>query len=356
VRSARALADGEAACAAALDRVPGLTPAALANFLTDQRLMPWMAPVLDAPRLAARLPADFVDAQRARLVERRARIDAQRRDLAELHAAFAAAGVPFLLVKGLVFGARYHGGVHRRFQHDLDLLVRAEHAGPAQRVLEGAGYEMIGREPGPGRIRRSAVRGHSKIDLHWSLRRRARRRVDEDALWAAARSLSLDGLEHRTLGDEDALTFALIALAGDLRRGAAYVRHFLDIYLMLRALQPAGSPAPDWDAWLDRRDAQVLLKPWVNVLALLLAVWHVAGEFPALAAAVCRRRERIEIRDEAEATELLLQPRGDDVNEIWYRRAYPYSRRAEFAWRWLREPHRTLARLRPGAGFELPAG
>ena len=355
VRAARALVDGPDACLAALDDVPDLTPEALAGFVADQRLAPWMEPALDEPRLAARLPDAFVADQRERTRERHRRIDVQRADLAELHGAFAAADVPFMLVKGLVFGARFHGGVHRRFQHDIDVLVRARDAAAAQAVLEARGYEMRGREPGPGRIRRAARRGQSKLDLHWSLRRRARRRVDERRLWRDAAPFRLDGRDHLTLGDEHALTFALIALCGDLRRGACHARHFLDLYLMLRALEPADGPAPDWDAWLARRDAQVLLKPCVNVLALLLSVWHVADEFPALAAAVCRHAARIEIRDEAEATALLLRPRGDDVNETWYRRAYPYSRHAEFAWRWRREPARSLARLRADARFELPA-
>jgi hypothetical protein len=231
----------------------------------------------------------------------------------------------------------------------VDLLVRERDVEPAIAALRAVGYEREPNRIGGGAVRLGLVRGPSAVDLHWNLRRRARRRMPEEALWADTAPFGFEGRSFATLGDDATLTFLLIALCGDLRRGATGVRHFLDLHLVLRALEPT----VDWEGFFAARARQALEKPCVNAVALHLALWEAAGSLPRLAAAVDARRRLVEISGTDEAFALARAPRGGPETVRWYRRAFPYDGLADWGRRWTLDLPRTLSRLAGAGAFRL---
>ena len=83
---------------------------------------------------------------------------------------------------------------------------------------------------------------------------------------ARAGASSSPGHEFETLSDEDTLAFLLVSLCEDLRRGACRAKHFLDLYLMLRALDSQ----MDWERFCERQRERGVLKVAINVLRGLL--------------------------------------------------------------------------------------
>jgi len=349
IRTVKALADGEEAFLAALDH-PGHDPQVFAAFLEQRRLVHWVEPVLGTERARRRLPEAFLQAAHERAAARRQRTERLLADCQEIRAACERDAIDCVFLKGLGFGHRFYGDIFRRHQQDVDILVRSRDLPRALTTLEQLGYVKDAGRIGEGAVRRSLRRGESEVDVHWNLRRRARRRIDEDRLWDARIRFELAGAVWQTLGDEDALLFLLLAMCGDLRRGACPVRCFLDLHLILRAQQPE----LDWEGFLARRDAESLAKPCVNVLAVYLAVWPVAAEFPGLTRAILRRRGMVQIRDAAEAVAIVERPRGNPENLLWFQRAYPYDTLSDWARRLTVDLPRTLARVTPLAAFVLP--
>jgi hypothetical protein len=340
------MADGEGAFLDAALSAGGPDPEELAHFVVHWNLLGWVEPALDLERARLRMPAwllEGLDGARERM---RARAKALEAESAEVHDALDRAGVEALILKGLSFGARFFGGTHRRYQHDLDLLVHARDKEAALVALEGRGFRREHTHTDDGETRLEMVRHDSPVDVHWNLRRRARRRVDEDELWSDTLDVEIGGRRYRTLSDENALAFMLISMCGDLRRGACQARHFLDLHLLLRGAGPR-----DWEAFLRRREARALGRPCVNVLAVYLVLWGTAPEHPELARAVERRARAVVIRDEAEALGLVERPRGSAESKAWYARAYPYDALAGWARRWSVDVRRTVSGFfpRPGA-------
>jgi hypothetical protein len=348
----RALAVGTQAFAAALERMPPEGGEDLPAFLLRHRLVHWVEPALGDERVRRALPEAFLSAAEQGRPARHARTARLLADCLEIREASQRAGLPCLLLKGLGFGQRYYGDIHRRHQQDVDVLVRAEDLPAAMQLFAELGYAPDEGRIGEGAVRRSVKRGESEVDIHWNLRRRARRRVDAPALWEARRRFALAGAEFETLGDEHTLLFLLLAMCGDLRRGACPVRCFLDLHLILRA----HGEAFDWEAFLTRRRAEALEKPCVNVLAVHLAVWRTGAEHPRLREAVARRRSLVQLRDADEALAIVQRARGNPENPVWYQRAYPYDALGDWARRLTLDLPRTLTRLAPSRRFALPAG
>jgi hypothetical protein len=353
IRTVRALADGEAAFFAAIEAAPDFDGERCAEALASNKLVDWVAPAILRGPARRRFPEAFVAGLPAYIEDRREKHGILRAQSAELHAAFERASVPFLYLKGYAYLDRLYGGdAGRRWQRDVDVLVRPAHREAATAALLDVGYEAEPGRIGEGAVRQGFLRGWANVDLHWNLRRRSRRHLGEDALWAETAAFTLEGRTYRTLSDDYTLTFALMGMVGDLRRGACQSRHFLDLYLLLRALRDDIT----WDDFFARREPEALAKPCLNVLALLLSVWEVAPEFPGLARAIDARRRLVELRDRREALHVVQQPRGDGVNQLWFRRVYPYDTLADWSRRMSVDLPRTLARLGPGRSFRLHEG
>jgi hypothetical protein len=369
VRAVRALADGEGAFAAALEKAPEPERAGFEEFLIRHQLREWVAPVLLESRTQRLIPAGF----RQRLAEYRAaslaRTQALLRECVLARSALAETGLDCLFLKGLYLGQRFYGDANRRHQFDVDVLVRSPQLEAALVALARVGYDVSTNlddgKPVAMRLREirgraankaphgvTVRRGEHKLDLHWCLNSRSSGRVAEESLWRARRGFQLAGHEFETLSDPDTMAFLLLSLCEDLRRGACRAKHFLDLYLMLRALDAD----TDWEAFCERQREQGVLKAMVNVLAVFFALWGCAAEFPGASRALARRLRLVELRDAEEAVVLMERPRGSPENRVWFRRVYPRSPSRYWAWRLTRDLPHTLARLQPSRAFVMPEG
>jgi len=369
VRAVRSLAGGPDAFVSALERAPGYDAAVFESFLTHHKLLDWVAPVLSSGRAEHLIRPGFRD----RLCEYRTARLAHNQELlrasVEVRSALADTELGCLFLKGLYFGHRFYGDANRRHQGDVDVLVRGSQLEAALGVLARLGYdvntnlddgkpvaerlrEIRGRMPAKAPHAVTVRRGATRLDLHWCLNSRSLGRIDEEPLWAARHRFQLSGHEFETLSDEHTLAFLLVSLCEDLRRGACRAKHFLDLYFILRALDPH----VDWEAFCERQREQGVLKVSINVLAVFLALWGCAAEFPGVVRSASRRLRLVELRDAEEALALMERPRGSAENRRWFRRVYPRSSSRYWAWRLTRDLPHTLTRLQPSRGFALPEG
>jgi hypothetical protein len=365
----RALAGGEDAFVAALEEAPDYDAAVFEGFLTRHQLLDWVAPALSNGRAQHLIEAGFRERLREYRSARLARNQALLQECVEVRSALADAGLGCLFLKGLYLGHRFYGDANRRHQVDVDVLVRSHQLEASLSALARLGYDVetniddgkpvaVRLREIRGRAREKAPhgvtvrRGEHKLDVHWCLNSRSSSRVAEAALWTARRRFQLSGHEFQTLSDEDTLLFLLVSLCEDLRRGACRVKHFLDLYQILRALDAR----LDWEAFCARQREQGVLKPAINVLAVFFALWGCAAEFPGAAGALGRRLRLVELRDAEEALALMERPRGSLENRVWFRRVYPRSASRYWAWRLTRDLPYTLARLQSSRPFSLPEG
>lgn len=362
IQAIRALVDGPEAFQRVAEGAGDYDPVAFCELLAAHNLREWLRPALSVAGARELLPATFVEE-----LEKDAEADARCKQgllelSADIRAACAEVGIPTLFLKGLYFGSRLYGDVHRRHQYDVDVLVRPPDFERAVSVLAGLGFDATtntdddspverrlreirssrsDRAPHGVTIRRDGV----KADLHWCLSSRSFRRIDEEGVWDRRRRYVLGGHEFETLSDEDALMFLLVSICVDLRRGACRQKNFLDLYLLLRELDGQ----LDGEAFLARRRAEGLLGLSVNVLAVFFCTWQCADEFPALAGAVDARRGLVRLADCDEALAVVTRPRGNPANRYWFRRVYPRSPVIGWIWRWTRDLPYTLGRWRaPG--------
>jgi hypothetical protein len=363
IRLVRTLADGEEALRAELASLAAPDLERWQAFLTQHRLLDWVAPALCGEPARAVVPDGFREALLAQRAARLARNAVLLRESVELRDALAAACGGGLFLKGLYFDQRFYPDTGRRHQADVDVLVRADALESALGAAEKLGYdlskdvdtgqplaralrEIRGANPQKAPHGVALARGRSKLDVHWCLASRSLDRIDEEPLWRERRGFALEAHAFETLGDEHTLEFLLLSLCSDLRRGACREKHFLDLYLMLRAF----GRDLDWEGFLARRRRERVERPCVNVLAVFLELWDCAGELPELAAALRARRRLIELDGPGEAVALIERPRGNRENRTWYRRVYPRSLPRFWAWRLTRDLRHTLTR----AGGQRP--
>lgn len=338
IRPVRALASGPEAFWTAVEDLPHSEAGTFARFATDHRLLCWLAPVLGDARARALFPAEFLALAARRLADSRRRDRGLAAATKDVATAFAAAGIDGLFLKGLLFAERFYDDPARRHQMDVDVVVPPEQIERALEALAGVGFDVATdlesgtamgerlqriRRPGRRRVPHAVQVGRqeAKVDLHWCLRTRGVPPHGQRELWTTAVATSVAGTPVRTLSDENALMFLLLSICSDVKRGACVAKHFLDLHLMLRAVEHS----LDWEGCFDDWARQGVLRPCVNVLAVFSVVWECAGELPRLASALERRWSLVELRDEAEAVALLERPRGNDENRVWRRRVYPRS-------------------------------
>ena len=366
-RAVRALAAGEDAFVTALESAPDYDAAGFESFLTHHQLLDWVAPVLVSTRAEHLIRSGFRERLQEYRAARLARNQALLRESVEVRSALADAGLGCLFLKGLYLGHRFYGDANRRHQADVDVLVRAHQLEASLAALARLGYDVETNlddgKPVATRLREirgwvpakaphavTVRRGETRLDLHWCLNSRSAGRVAEASLWTARRRFQLSGQEFQTLSDEDTLAFLLVSLCEDLRRGACRAKHFLDLYQILRALDPH----LDWERFCARQREQGVLKASINVLAVFFALWGCAAEFPGAARALGRRLRLVELRDAEEALLLMERPRGSLENRVWFRRVYPRSAPRYWAWRLTRDLPHTLSRLQSSRAFALP--
>lgn len=205
--------------------------------IRHHRLEPLTAPALTA---AGGMPEETRD--RLRAMRRRAAAGAMAHasELARLAAAFAAAGVEMLALKGPAFAILLYSDLSARFCRDIDLLVRPEMEGAARAVLADCGYGTT-----PASVIRdvNAVKllheqGRGPVELHVRLSS-DERLLPEAALapFDTAITVMVAGVSVRTLSIETALAYAAYHGAG---------HHWSRLYWLADIAAAAIRPDVDW--------------------------------------------------------------------------------------------------------------
>jgi hypothetical protein len=255
----------------------------------------------------------------------------------EVRRTLATIGVDTLLLKGLLLAERLYGGIDRRPQFDVDVLVRRRELRRAARALVRAGFESQAYDLHS----RTLIRDGIKVDLHGSLRWAPAYRLAEGAVWADVREVAIAGTTVPALSDEYALVLLVLAAFEDLGQGTANLKQMLDIALFVRDVESR----VEWEEFLTRRADETLLGPTVNVLALIVDVFAMATSVPALAATLARHATRVEHRGREAALALLGAEPKAAANLAWFARIYPGSITAWLAWFWASGFPENLGRL-----------
>lgn len=313
---------------ALLDAVAALDgdPVAVADGLRAHHLIHLIRAQIPEPALRARLSDERFAALASRRPIQRAAPELLLKTFDEVRSALGEAGVPVLLLKGFYFAERLYGGVERRPQYDLDLLVHARHRRRALRTLAALGFAAKARDLHSRTVAREGV----SIDLHDSLRWAPAFRLEEAVLWSGAVEREARGAAFRTLSDEYTIVGLLLAAFEDLGQGIAKLKSLLDLYLLLRELDAD----TDWVAFFERRAAENLLGIAVNVLALIVEVFEARGELPRLAGALDARHGLCVLTDRDALHALVGAPRKAPVSFEWFRRIYPGSVPLYLLWFW----------------------
>ena len=300
----------------------GLVRARTSDADVRARVAPALAEALASRRPVGRVPASVLLAA-----------------YVEVRRMLETAGIELLVLKGFYFAERLYGGIERRPQHDLDVLVRPGDFGATLAALRGAGFARRKRDLHSIAVRRGDV----QVDVHRHLRWAPAFAVDEAAVWRTALDVDVQGTPVRTLSDEYTLVFLLLAAFEDLGQGLAKLKQLLDVYLLLRAVDAT----MDWDAFFARRAGENLLDVTVNVLAVCVALFDASAELPRLAGALASRRDRCVVRDRDDACRLVDAPPKANASLLWFGRVYPGSLAHWLVWFWMYGFPENVRRLGP---------
>lgn len=220
----------------------------------------------------------------------------QERELRTLLDAFAAAGVPVVVLKGHDLAERVYGDRRLRWSADLDLLVRRGDLDRARAVLLAEGYRVA-----PAILSERFARRHhfnlpfdppdgrsGPVELHWTLTDRITAGAwDMSGPWARARSVTLAGGPALVLADEDLVTHlavhadvhgylnrALVAAGADVRflfhpLGGNRLVWFTDLYGLLGAR----GDGIDWPSLVERGLEAGIGEAVATTLALVDALY-----------------------------------------------------------------------------------
>lgn len=139
------------------------------------------------------------------------------RELRQIVAAFHAASVPMLLLKGAGLAYTVYAAPHSRPACDIDLFIAPDTLAAGERALIGLGYSRrlepdVELASGQRHYERDDLLGKQVVDLHWrvsNVRLFAAMLSFEEA-WRASVSVPRLGESARTLGPIDALLFACV--------------------------------------------------------------------------------------------------------------------------------------------------
>jgi hypothetical protein len=315
-------------------------PDTIADALRAHHLIRLLQSELPEGVLRARLPGALQTAIASRRPVGRMPPATLLGAFAEVRQALAEAGVPVLVLKGFPLAARLYGGLDRRPQHDVDLLVRRRDYRSALRRLARLGFARRKRDLHSRSVERDGV----QIDVHRHLRWAPAWRVREDDLWRAAVEVRIEGVQVPTLSDEHTLLLLTLAAFEDLGQGQAKLKQLLDAYLLLRATDGT----IDWERFFTLRGEENLLAVSVNVLALVVELFQARGELAHLPAALDRRRDLCVLSRREELLELVAAPAKHRANLVWFGRVYPGSLVHYLLWFWYGGLPGNLGRLRPG--------
>ncbi len=316
-------ANDQTGALAALSRV--VDDPALVDTIRRHQLTSLLWTTIPEDQLRIRLPGGAVTAFRDWLAKRRSSPRDHLDTLAEAGAALQRDGIECMLLKGAYFSHRLYGGLGRRPQYDVDLLVRRHEFRRASRTLRGLGYDERWRDLHSVTWQRDTA----QIDLHSCFRNAPAYRLDEERIWRDRLAYTIGDVSFTTPSDDDTLVLLALSLFQDVGLGSAKLKQLVDACLLVAAIDGQ----TDWQRFLARREPERTLVIAANVLALVVDVLDAAPNMARLAAALAPLRGRMVISTPEQALALTFAERGATANKAWFFQLYPGS--VARYWLWL---------------------
>jgi hypothetical protein len=153
-------------------------------------------------------------------------------ELRGILAAFVAAGIPVIPLKGPMLADRIYGGSHLRMSRDLDLLVQPASRPAARRLLGELGFSSPAV---PDDYHQRWNRGTTRVELHHDVENPLAFAFDTRGAWQRARPREFLGQPVLELAPADELLF--VCLHG-VRHRFEQISQILDVVRALRTLAP----------------------------------------------------------------------------------------------------------------------
>jgi hypothetical protein len=199
------------------------------------------------------------------VVEKTARYERRfqrlKRELFEIVDAFNAAGLEFVMLKGLSHQPAFTPDARMRAQGDIDLWLSASSVYEARDLLRGLGYEQLLASKSrhlPPMVRPSTWvwRGDLfdpempiSVELHYELWSEQAEHIAApglDQFWERKQFRTFDGRKIYVLADEDLLGFAALHLLLHLLHGELPLQRAWEI---ARFLDAHAGDLPFWESW-----------------------------------------------------------------------------------------------------------
>lgn len=313
------------AVVAALAGISG-APREVAAALRSHHLLGFVQRAVREANAVDRLAPELVSALAAERPIQPAAPETLLATFDEVRRSLARAGIAVLMLKGLHLAERLYGGIDRRPQFDVDVLVRRRDLRRAVAVLARSGFAPQAYDLHS----RTVVRDGIKVDLHGALRWAPAYRLGGEGPWRRSQEVLIAGTPVPTLADEDTLVLLLLAAFEDLGQATANLRQALDVVLLLRDLDPA----IDWHGFFASRARENLLAVSVNAIAVVLDAFAMRDAFSRLERELATHADRIVHPDREAALALLGAPPKAAESLRWFARVYPGSMLHYLAWFW----------------------
>ena len=214
------------------------------------------------------LPAPLTEAFRRDRVVTAARNMMLGQVAEECLRAFAAAGIPTIVLKGLDYETRLYGAPGARPTADVDLLVPGEKRRAAFGVLDRLGFEPRAAAPGfddPDYHEVAWTRAGAEVDLHMALAPLARCRIDYTAIWREAAPFRLGATDTLVLARPHAAVFHALHMAIDhFDLPAIYLLDLDRLLPTADAVNQAERLARSWRCWRPLATARSLVASFLK--------------------------------------------------------------------------------------------
>ncbi|MBU0678508.1 MAG: nucleotidyltransferase family protein [Verrucomicrobia bacterium] len=134
----------------------------------------------------------------------------------------AKAGIAYAVIKGPVLQESLYTDLFSRAYGDVDIVVSSRDIDRAVALLVKEGYEVVGGDLSNRLLRighfhlalDAPGKGTPRVELHWSILDRANLyRIGNDAVLERARTLTIEGVEIKTLSAEDEFVYLCVHIA-----------------------------------------------------------------------------------------------------------------------------------------------
>jgi Uncharacterised nucleotidyltransferase len=301
-------------------------------------------------------PAEYLECLGERGTQQRQRCDDILQEAAHIYDTFKAADQPVLFLKGPFVAQQFYGNVHQRSYIDIDILIPRDDLLAADRLLREMGFSRLSLVLVSNktmtrfthtydyhkRIARPDTPVHRRylpLDLHWKLRSHFSFRLDYESIWKQQEVCRLQGRSFPVLSAEYALVLNLLGIFFDIELGTIRLKNFLDLYMMLEALDSS----MDWAAFFKRRASENISEIALNVIDLHLDVLDCRSRYPGVASFIEKNRRLIRLTDSPDKYRLLDRSRVTLKNRRWAHARYHAPVLQSYLWTMMSLPFRIAA-------------